>query len=331
MPRDATTSEATTTVVVAKAAGLRADRGVSILCPRLSRRQVQKLCKLGRILAEGRPLGKSDLLRQGDRITVLGDSRALATPNSTGHLLVRFESEHWVVVAKPAGQPTAPKDSADVGALANALVAKYPELAAIGHHALEPGLLHRLDNGTSGLVVAARTVDGFRAASSALSQGKWVKRYLAVVEGSDLPPAGILEGQLAANRRCPERARLVENVTMTPAQADAIWDANDTHRLVRGRRHQTRFAVRRRLTAVTIVEVAVGAAFRHQIRVHFAAAGWPLVNDELYGGRAEPRLPGQRHALHAARVAWSGTDSIEGFDVEEPPPQDLLILGVDPP
>jgi 23S rRNA pseudouridine1911/1915/1917 synthase len=331
IPLDATTSDATTSIVSPKAAGMRADRGISLLCPELSRRQVQKLCERGRVLAEGRPLSKSDLLRLGDRITVQIDSRPFATPNPAGLLLVRFESRQWVILAKPAGQPTAPKDSTEIGALANALLARYPELARIGHDAREPGLLHRLDNGTSGLVVAARTAEGFLAASSALSQGKWLKRYLALVGATDLPAAGIIGGQLAQDRRHPERVRLVDEVTLTPTGAEAVWDANGTYELVKGQRHQTRFLVRRRLATVTLVEVAIGAAFRHQIRAHFAAAAWPLVNDEVYGARAEPRLPAQRHALHAARVAWSGTDDLEGFDVEETPPDDLMDLVVDAP
>ena len=189
------------TVVSPNAAGMRADSGISRLCPELSRRQIQGLCERGRVFAEGRRLAKSDRLRLGDQITVLVDSRPIATANPAGQLLVRFESRQWVIVAKPAGRPTAPKDSTEIDTLANALVAKYPELARIGHRALEPGLLHRLDNGTSGLVVAARTAEGFHAASNALSRGKWLKRYLAVVEGTGLPPAGVLEGQLAADRR----------------------------------------------------------------------------------------------------------------------------------
>lgn len=283
---------------------------------------------MGHVLVARRPLKKSALLQLGDRITVLVEAPPKASPNSQTRLMVRLESSHWVIVSKPAGQPTAPRNTSELDALANALVAAYPEMANVGHHALEPGLLHRLDNGTSGLLVAARRADAFEAASEALKQGGWTKHYLALVHGSDLPPAGTIVGHLQADRRRPRRVIPTRGVAVTPLPAESIWnsDLEASNRRAPAAPHRTRFLVLRTLGNVAFVEVAVGAAFRHQIRAHFSAAGWPLLNDEVYAAGAESGLPPGRHALHAARVAWSGGGAFPGFDVEEPLPDDLAEL-----
>lgn len=309
-------------------AGLRADLALSQLIPQLSRRDIQKLCDAGRVVRRQRPLKKSDLLLLGDLVTVYAGPCRRAVPNGEMRLNLRLETKHWVVVAKPAGTPTAPRDATEIDTLANALVAAYPEMAGVGHHALEPGLLHRLDNGTSGLLVAARSAEAFQAATRALKQGHWKKRYLALVHGCSLPTAAVIEGMLEPDRRKPERVLVPAGVKVTELLPESVWDDGSSPALQRssGAPHRTRFAVLRNLDDLAYVEVSVGVAFRHQIRAHFAAAGWPLVNDVTYGATIDPVLPPRRHALHAARVAWSGSEDFPGFDVAEPLTDDLSEL-----
>jgi 23S rRNA pseudouridine1911/1915/1917 synthase len=322
-------------------AGQRADRAIAALCPELSRRRVQQLCEAGRVRSGKRLIHKSALVNLGERITLtLGPPRR-AAPEVGAALDVRAENEHWVIVSKPALVPTAPRDATELGTLANALVAAYPEMAELGHDPLEPGLLHRLDNGTSGLLVAARSRAAFEAARAALSHGEWQKSYLAVVSDASLPFAGSIRGELAADPRHRSRVKLVGPIdvqsatpahaadrTPTPSVATADpHSENESDRL----RHvaTTQFAVLYVEGPLSLVKVSVGAAFRHQIRVHFAAAGWPLLNDELYGAARDARLPSLRHALHAARVAWAGTRDLPGFDVSVPLPVDLAELFAD--
>jgi 23S rRNA pseudouridine1911/1915/1917 synthase len=267
-------------------------------------------------------------LQAGDVITVLVRPMVAATANPNLALDVRFESRDWVVVAKPAGQPSAPRSSTDLDTLANALVARYPELATVGHRALEPGLLHRLDNGTSGLLVAARHTAAFAAASQALKLGQWSKRYLALVQGNDLPTSATIRGRLVSDRHKPERVNVPDGVTITALEPSA-YDAGDPIPLKEqalGAPHETRFIRLGCEGEFTYVEVAVSAAFRHQIRAHFAALGWPLLNDTIYGANVEPSLAPLRHALHAARVAWVGSEPFPGFDVAEPVATDLAAL-----
>lgn len=306
---------------------MRLDRALAEITQTLSRRTVQSLCERGRITCRGRTVHKSDLVQAGQEFLIQLDAERRAAAASELELAVRYESESWIVACKPALQPTAPTHGLESNTFANALLARYPELAKIGHHALEPGLLHRLDNGTSGLIVAARTRFAFEAATRALKRGLWTKRYLALVEGSQLPSAGTLVGQLRADRRHRKRVALAEALELRGASAEfdvgAAWPKDDRNPSLR---HTTHFRVLHELGEVTYVEVTVGTAFRHQIRAHFAAAGWPLVNDEVYGARREPRLELTRHALHAARVAWPGCDGLEGFDVCEPVPDDLASL-----
>lgn len=304
----------------------RTDRAIANCRPELSRRMVQTLCESGRVLLRGRPLRKSDPLNAGDCVTVLLDVPREASPDPDTPLTIRFESSDWVVLAKPPGQPTAPRDADERGTLANALLARFPDLKHIGHRPLEPGLLHRLDNGTSGLLVAARTPEAFSSASSALARGEWTKRYLALVHATDLPESGVIRGHLVSSRRNPRRVELeaaasiaVHDLERCPSE----WATVERASHCGTKAHETHFSVKLRLGPITYVEIAVSAAFRHQIRAHFSLAGWPLVNDEIYGAVADPRLAPGRHALHAARVAWAGTAGLAGFDVFEPLPADL--------
>jgi 23S rRNA pseudouridine1911/1915/1917 synthase len=298
--------------------GDRLDVALSKLFTELSRRDAQRLCAEGRVLVSGRPAKKSDLPRFGAPITIELAHVRVAVPQA-GPLTLRLVTDHWVVVAKPPLQPTAPKHSAETGTLANALVAAFPEMATIGHRALEPGLLHRLDNGTSGLIVAARSQVAFEHATIALKQSRWHKSYLAVVRGEHLPDQGRIEGELEPWPGQPQKVRPKSTITLiattiAPSDNEPLGPA------------VTRFETLASRGALRQVRVVVGPAFRHQIRAHFAAVGAVLLNDEIYGAPREPLLAQGRHALHAARVAWEGEPPFEGFDVTEPLERDLMTF-----
>ena len=185
---------------------------------------------------------------------------------------------------------------------------RYPSLQGVGPNPLEPGLIHRLDNGTSGLLVVARLTPAFKTLKETLSQGQMVKEYLAVVEGNKLPDRGCVTLHLRPSRRNARRVVVTE-----PTSPGA-------------RLASTQFQVVERLREFTLVEVQAKRALRHQIRAHLASLGCPLVNDELYGAKRLALLAPGRHALHARRVAWSGNDTMPRFDVVAPLPLDLLGL-----
>jgi 23S rRNA pseudouridine1911/1915/1917 synthase len=229
-------------------------------------------------------------------------------PNPALTLDVRFENQFLVIVSKPPGQASAPLDEHDNSALANALLAHYPSMQGVGHTPLEPGLVHRLDNGTSGLLVAARSQPVFDVLKQALSKGELEKQYLAVVQSSQLPDHGRIDLPL---RPSPHNARRVVVAARTaPGARDA----------------KTQYQVVARQPPFALIQVEACRALRHQIRAHLASVGCPLLNDELYGAERVASLAAGRHALHASRIAWCGNHGIPPFDIEEPLPGDLVNL-----
>jgi 23S rRNA pseudouridine1911/1915/1917 synthase len=302
-------------MVARDACGERLDVTIAKLFSTLSRRDAQRLCTLGRARVNGKLAKKSDVTREGDVITIELDRTADATP-CPGPLTLRLVTKHWVIVVKPPLQPTAPKSSEETTTLANALVSAFPEMAKIGYRALEPGLVHRLDNGTSGLIVAARTQAAFEGATKALKQSRWQKTYLALTPRKDLPERGAIVGALEPWPEHPHRVRLVNSISLVREESrhPLRSPADDW---------VTRFEVAKQFGDIALLKVYVGPAYRHQIRAHFSAIDTPLLNDEIYGAARDLRLAKGRHALHAARVAWEGEGDLEGFDVEEPLALDL--------
>ncbi|HYZ90220.1 MAG TPA: pseudouridine synthase, partial [Myxococcales bacterium] len=198
-----------------------------------------------------------------------------------------------VVADKPAGMPSHPLKPGETGTAANALVGRFPELAAVGPAAREGGLVHRLDADTSGLLLAARTVE---------------KGYLALVAG-EFHAGGEIDVPLAHDPNDPRKVR--------PA-SDPEWA--EAHG---ARSALTRFAPIERRAGFTLVEVEIATGVLHQIRAHLAFIGHPLAGDALYGG---PSLPGlRRHFLHAARLGFLHPDGTKAR-FASPLPDDLASV-----
>jgi 23S rRNA pseudouridine1911/1915/1917 synthase len=298
--------------------GARLDKAIAHLLPELSRARVKRAIELGAVRVNGKRVPKGGTLAKGDtvRIDVGRVADAPAAPDPEAPLTVVLETAEVVVVDKPAGQPTAPIRPGERGTLVNALLGRYPELVPagpdefIGHSARDPGILHRLDNETSGAVVVARTAESFAALRQALRDGKIDKRYLLVCSSEGLPDEGTIEHPLANHPKDQRRVL-------------ACVHPRDVMRY-EPRPAVTQFKVVQREGAWALVEARVGKALRHQIRAHFAAIGHPLAGDELYGGLVIHALG--RHALHAARVTWPGSKEVPAFDVTVPLPKDMAVL-----
>lgn len=294
--------------------GSRLDKAVGELFGGASRARTKRAIDEGKVRVNGRRAPKGALVHTGDVLSLEADDalvgEAPAVADVGAALEVRFESPSVLVVAKPAGQPTAPLRAGETGTLANALVGRYPELAGIGHSPREPGLVHRLDTDTSGLVVVARTAAAFDALSSALKDEAIEKGYYVICAEDGLPDEGSIDFPIANHPK--DRRRVYPCVHPRDVARYSPRPAS------------TRFSVVRRVGDLALVQVSIKKALRHQIRAHFAALGHPLAGDELYGGPARPGLA--RHALHAYRVAFAGPSSDLAFDVEEPLPADLAAL-----
>ena len=294
-------------VVGPDAAGERLDKFLAHAVPGVGRKRARELCEDGRVLVNGRKARAATPLAQGATVELELENEA-PLADHTLELDVRLELESALVVYKPPGQPTATLRAAERGALVNALIARYPELAAVGHRLREPGLVHRLDTETSGLLVVARSQAAFGTLTRALRAGRLSKKYLAVTGTVEIPATGVVDAPLGPDPARHGRVRVV------PADERAYAKAATT-----------RYRVVERTQRFLLVELDAARAFRHQIRAHLASLGAPLVGDALYGGPEWPGA-GARHALHASYVAWAGDRTVPSFAVNAGLPDDMRRL-----
>jgi 23S rRNA pseudouridine1911/1915/1917 synthase len=292
-------------VVVEGEAGERLDRLLVRHAPALGRRRATELFAAGSVKVDGRRATKGERARAGSTVEVELGEPDRAAPEPGAPLDVRLERPELLVVHKPAGQPSVSVRGSDRGTLASALIGHYPELAGIGSPR-EGGLVHRLDTGTSGLLVAARSALAYARLREAIRVGQLEKRYLALIDATDLPGSGEIDEPLVSD---PKHARRVR------------WGRGTAH----ARFAVTRWKLLERGARWALVEAEASPAVRHQIRAHFASIGRPIAGDVLYGGAEVAALAG-RHALHASRVAWRGDDVVRAFDVEAPLPSDLASV-----
>jgi 23S rRNA pseudouridine1911/1915/1917 synthase len=296
--------------VTPEEAGQRLDLLIIEHATGLSRRRARALFEAGAVRVGTRPGTRGEPGRAGDQVSVAVDpSAAQVTPEPGAPLRVCLETSDLLVVDKPAGQPTAPLVAGERGTLAGALVGHYPDLAGVGFGPREPGLLHRLDTHTSGLLLVARRASVFDALREAFRAGSLVKRYLAVVAPAPGDDTGVITLPLAPH---PTDARRVV-VTSPDRAARAARSAT------------TRWRVVARSLAGALLELEVSRAYRHQIRVHLAAGGTPIVGDRIYAGTMVLDL-GARHALHASHLSWAGHAELPGFAVDSALPDELSRL-----
>lgn len=284
--------------------GSRLDRVLVALIPGVGRKLATRLCDERHVLRDGSPAKKSALLASGVRLQVRISAWGEAKPAPDVPLDIRLEREDLVVAFKPAGLSTSAVVGRETQTLAGALLARYPEMRDVGYSRREPGVLHRLDHFTSGLVVAARTQPAFEKLRAGLSSGRWTKTYLALVAPGVVASEGAIEAALLPDPR--NRKRVV------------VHEGN----FGEGRASRTDYKRLRTSPTCDLVEISVSKAYRHQIRAHFASIGAPLLGDELYGGPTTRLSP--RHALHASYIAWA--EGNESFAVEAPLPADLSTL-----
>ncbi len=289
--------------------GHRLDKFLTECVPGVGRQRAAELCAKGHVRIDGRRAKKSTLLVAGAKVTVELDEPEAVQGEPELALALRLERAEFVIVNKPAGMPSAPLGTGERGTLCGALVARYPEMQGVGYRAREPGIVHRLDTQTSGLMLAARNAESFQRLARALELEQLHKRYLALVSAAGLPDSGEISRALAPDSAHPERVRVLE----TDEQGGYA-------------RHKvTRYRVLRVANGRALIEVRVGSAFRHQIRAHLAAIGHPIAGDAVYGGEPLSAL-GERHALHASELSWAGDAKSSGFSVSEPLPPELSQL-----
>jgi 23S rRNA pseudouridine1911/1915/1917 synthase len=269
--------------VPASLAGERVDRAVALLTG-WSRADVAALVEEGAVLVDGRPVVKSRRLAEGEEVELAGEPTPEAPP---GPEPVEFQVVHAdddvVVLSKPAGVVVHPGAGHPGGTLAAGLLHRFPDIAGVGDP-MRPGIVQRLDRDTSGLMVVARSSRAYEALTAALAAREVERRYRALAWGRFDSRRGAIDAPIG--RSTARRTRM------------AVREA--------GKEARTDYEVLRQYDdpVAALLECRLESGRTHQIRVHLAAIGHPVVGDATYGGDRPPLRPG-RPFLHASRLAFS--------------------------
>lgn len=286
----------------------------------LSRAQARRLLARGAVRVGGRAVAeraKGQRLAPPEVVEVapfVREEERRVLPQPDLPLPVLAEGPGWVALDKPAGVPVHPLEEAERGTLANALVARRPEVHGVGEGGLRSGVVHRLDVDTSGVVLFATEQPTWQRLRAAFGEHRVEKLYRAIAVGR-LEGEGRSELDLVTARHRPARVRVV--------------DGAERSRTRGARRSLTRWRALRATEAATLVELRPHTGHLHQIRVTLAHLGHPVAGDVAYGA-PDDASGARRHMLHAARV------SCEEIAVESPEPEDFrevrtrLGLGEDP-
>jgi 23S rRNA pseudouridine1911/1915/1917 synthase len=303
-------------VVRPEEAGLRLDRWLRARLPELSRSRLQVLIESGQVTVAGKPRKPAYRLRAAEAVTVtLPPSPSEALLPERIPLTVVFEDEDVLVVDKPAGMVVHPGAGRSSGTLAAALLAHAPGIAGVGGPG-RPGIVHRLDKGTSGLLVVAKTPRAYAALVRQFASRSVSRRYLAIVHGQVKESTGVIEAPIGRHPR--DRVRM------------AVLPKG------RGKTAVTRFTVLERLSGFTYLEARLGTGRTHQIRVHLASLGHPVVGDTVYRRRSAPGIddPILRDlvgglsgvALHAAALGFIHPVTGERREFSSPLPERMARL-----
>lgn len=283
--------------------GLRADQWLVRRFDGLGRGAARRFLEAGLMRVDGARPRKGTRLRAGARV-VLAQRPGLVSAEADARTdLIIVHEDRWLVVAdKPAGVPSHPLRPGELGTLAGALLSRYPEMAEVGYSAREPGILHRLDTDTSGLVLAARDLATFDALRDQLEGGAIDKRYVALCDGT-LEAPQVLEAWLSGRGR-----RVTARTEPFPSGRPVRLELLDAVPV----------------GTCSLVTVRVAAAARHQIRAQLALVGHAIVGDALYGGSVVPGL--DRHFLHASGLAFCHPATGEPMAPSSALPSELELI-----
>jgi 23S rRNA pseudouridine1911/1915/1917 synthase len=272
----------------------RVDKALARHFPDAGRKQLAELFDEGVVRVKGKLAKKGDRVAAGDvielaRVPVSGEAlRPLPDPSIALEILL--ERHDFVVIAKPAGIPSQPLRAAELGTIANAIVARFPECATLGDDHRDGGLVHRLDIGTSGVLVAARNETTYRALRDAFGKGLVEKEYLAITDGRPV------------SREC-----------------DAPLAQRGNHATIdntNGLAAHTTFDVDKATEAHALVRCSAQTGRMHQVRAHLAFCGAPITGDTLYKGK--PLADVEGFFLHASKIKFPLTG--ETIEIAAPLP-----------
>ena len=290
--------------VEAADAGKRLDQLLRERLPAYSRSRIQDWIKAGRVAVNGSPARSAYTVRAGDRLDV--EPADLAPLRATAEeipLTILYEDSDVVAIDKPAGMVVHAGAGVRSGTVVNALLHRFASLSGLGGDE-RPGIVHRLDRFTSGVLLVAKNDAAHQSLAAQFSGRQVEKVYLALVHGSVKQERGRIE---------------------RPIARDPVRRVRMTARLESGRAAWSEYRVLRRFRAFTYLEVRIGTGRTHQIRVHLSSLGHPVAGDSLYGapGKVEGRPPLGRFFLHAHRIRFRQPSTGEEVTVVAPLPEGL--------
>lgn len=302
--------------------GLRLDRGLADALPDRSRSEVQRWIKEGRVRLQGEPARPSMKLAAGDIVTIALPEEPQAADVAAEELplAIVFENADLLVIDKPAGMVVHPAPGHSGGTLVNAVLHHCPEIAGVGGER-RPGIVHRLDKDTSGLIVVAKHDLAMRSLQAQFKARTVYKEYLALLEGRLYPEQGRISAPIG--RHPTERKRMAVLAPDSPGAADGR-EAVTSYRVL-GVYTGSVYGRSTSVATFSLVSAVLHTGRTHQIRVHFAWLQHPVVGDTLYGFHT-PRLPLHRQFLHAHRLRLRLPSSGEEREFVAPLPADLQGL-----
>jgi 23S rRNA pseudouridine1911/1915/1917 synthase len=281
-----------------------------------SRHRIKRGIEGGAVWVNGTvSIKASTKVKVGDRVIVSMDKfpppaeELRPIPEPSLSLDIVYEDEDCLVVVKPAGLLTHPTPTRLTGTLAGALLARYPALATVGESPMRPGVVHRLDEDTSGLLVVAKTQPAFAFLKRQFMGRSVRKIYLALVEGNPAKKEGVIEYAIRPSSTNPAKRVAVKNPLPrgTAPEKSSVREAETRYRVLQS--FGNRFA---------LLELHPKTGRTHQLRVHLAAIGHPVVGDTLYGSKT----PSPRQLLHATRLEFIRPNH-KPLTVESPLPEDF--------
>jgi len=294
-----------TVTVPADGSGMRLDAFLAGYVPQCSRRTAQRVIAAGEVRVNGRRARKAHAVAAGDTVelpdALYEPSQLQANPQLSVPVL--YEDAVLVAIDKPAGMPSQALRADESDTAANFLLARYPELRAVGRNDREAGIVHRLDTDTSGVLLAARTAAAYRALRQQFSAHQIGKEYEAVVHG-DVTAHGVVRSPIAHDRHNRRKMRVCAGTAAG------------------GRPAVTHYRPLEGFGAYTLLAVEIPTGVMHQIRVHLAALGHPVVGDRLYGGQ-RCEHDASRHLLHARRLHVVHPLTRRRLTFDCPPPADF--------
>jgi 23S rRNA pseudouridine1911/1915/1917 synthase len=300
-------------IVPRERSDLRLDAFARECLPHLSRRQLEAAIHDGLFFVGDKACRKGQRLQAGQELRFRGPNGWLAEsplPSTAMALPVIYEDDVILAVDKPAGIATHGFSGRDTDALTNLLLARWPELAKVGKSRWEPGIIHRLDRETSGVLLAAKNQAAFEHLRSQFRRRAVTKIYWVLVHG-ETQNAGLIEIPLVHDRGDRRRMRAVTGATPSQGQA---WKAITRYRRIASRRN------------VSLLEIDMETGVTHQIRAHCAAIGHPIVGDALYGDLEAAAFGLARHFLHARSLTVLQPESRQWLTMVAELPEELTKL-----